>query len=305
MKSRETHQEDGPQVIPGVLELRLPAGEPIPVVFDSPHSGNEYPADFGFALPLHDLRSAEDMYVDELFASAPARGAALLRALFPRSYVDVNRNPADIDVSLLSQPWPGEVRIGGKTRNGKGLIRAQAQGCPIYGRSLPVSEIKARLARYYEPYHAELAAQVSRLRRTFGAVWHIDCHSWTPPETGRDGLPLRHVDFFLGNRDHTTCGEDFIQFVAEFLVEKGYVARVNRLFKGMELVKRHGKPDSGQYSLQIEINRNLYMGRNTYAKLPGFDHLQMDLDGLISAICQYARANLRTQTPAPVIVPHP
>ena len=288
--TEEPKQTGTPHTVPGVLVRHPPQADPVPVVFDSPHSGAQYPDDFGYAVEFEQLRSTEDMYVDELFGAAPAHGATLLCALFPRSYIDVNRHPLDLDASLLAEPWPEELQPGDKTHNGKGLIRLQAQGEPIYDRKLEVAEVEQRLAGFYNPYHAELAGAIERCKREFGVAWHVNCHSWTPPFSGRDGKPVRHVDFFLGNRDHTTCGADFIHFVQEFLQGFGYVARVNRLFKGMELVRRHGRPEADQHSLQIEINRNIYMDKFHYGKSEGFAALQEHLTGLIETICDYTRA---------------
>lgn len=286
--------------IRGVLARHDPPGKALPVVFDSPHSGSEYPLDFGHAVPLHALRSTEDMYVDELFAAAPAHGATLLRALFPRSYVDVNRHPLDLDAAMLDGPWPGELRPGGKTRAGKGLIRTHAKGAPIYDRQLSVDEVQARLERCYQPYHAALHDVIARTRSAFGSVWHIDCHSWTPPESGRDGRPVNHVDFCLGNRDGETCDADFTAYVAKRLREMGYEVRVNRPFRGMEVIKRYGRPDDGQHSLQIEINRNLYMDKHGYQKLEGFTVLQANLQGLIADVCEWARQTACTPIPVPL-----
>ncbi|HKJ00538.1 MAG TPA: N-formylglutamate amidohydrolase [bacterium] len=285
--------------IPGVLARHDPDTDAVPVVFDSPHSGAEYPADFGHAVELHALRAAEDMYVDELFGAAPRHGAALLRALFPRSYIDVNRNPVDLDPATLEGEWPGDVRPSGKTRVGKGLIRTRAQGVPIYDRRLGVDEVQARLERYYHPYHDALHDLIATTRAQHGTVWHINCHSWTPPETGRDGRPVNHVDMCLGNRDGTTCGAAFTDYVAELLRKMGYEVRVNRPFRGMEVIKRHGRPDEGQHSLQIEINRNLYMHPRGLHKLEGFAVLQGNLNRLIAAVCDYAREAQAQAVPEP------
>jgi N-formylglutamate amidohydrolase len=285
-------------LIPGVLARHDPAGDPVPVVFDSPHSGSEYPPDFDHAVERHALRSTEDMYVDELFAAAPRHGAALLRALFPRSYIDVNRHPLDLDPELLADPWPGELRPGGKTRAGKGLLRTRAHGRPIYGRKLPVAEVQARLERYYGPYHEALHDLIAQTRRRFGTVWHVNCHSWTPPETGRTGQPVNHVDFSLGTREGTTCDMRFAEHLAGLLRGMGYEARIDRPFRGMELIKRHGRPAEGQHSLQIEINRNLYMDKRGYAKLEGFAVLQTNLTRLVAAVCAYARAEAAAAAPA-------
>jgi len=279
--------------IPDVVERHDPLAEPLPVVFDSPHSGKAYPPDFGHAVPQHALRAAEDMYVDELFRAAPAHGATLLCALFPRSYIDVNRNPLDLDPEMLAEAWPGELRPGGKTRAGKGLVRTRAQGEPIYDRRLSVAEVQARLERYYHPYHAALHELIAGTRAAHGAVWHVNCHSWTPPDSGRDGRPVNHVDFCLGTRDGTTCDPRFTEHMAGLLRGMGYEVRVNRPFRGMEVIKRHGRPEQGQHSVQIEINRNLYMHRHGYHKLEGFAELQANLTQLVAAVCDFARAELR------------
>ena len=131
-------------------------------------------------------------------------------------------------------------------------------------------------------------------------MWHIDCHSWTPPDTGRGGRPVNHVDICLGNRDGTTCDAGFTEHVAGLLRAMGYEVRVNRPFRGMEVIKRHGRPEEGQHSLQIEINRNLYMHPRSYEKLEGFAVLQSNLNRLIAAICDYARAaSPQPQAPLP------
>lgn len=290
-------------LIPGVLARHDPPNGALPVVFDSPHSGNEYPADFHHAVERHALRSAEDMYVDELFAAAPAHGATLLRALFPRSYVDVNRHPLDLDPELLEGEWPEVLRPGGKTRAGKGLIRTRAHEAPIYDRQLSVQEVQARLERYYHPYHGALHDLVRATHERHGTVWHINCHSWTPPDTSRDGQPVNHVDFSLGNRDGTTCDGAFTEHVARLLRGMGYEVRVNRPFRGMECIRRHGCPEEGRHSLQIEINRNLYMHRRGYHKLEGFAVLQANLNRLIAAICEWARAVEPLRTPAQASTP--
>jgi len=297
LADRPSQDNDRPHRVEGVLERQDPTGEPVPVVFDCPHSGDRYPADFDYAVSLEALRSTEDMYVDDLFGQAPRQGATLLRALFPRSYIDVNRRPEDIDASLLAEPWPGELRPGGKTANGKGLLRAQAMGLPIYRRPLAVREVRTRLDRYYHPYHDALAAIIGHQHSRFGAVWHVNCHSWTPPASGRDGKPVRHVDFFLGDRDGTTAQPEFTAGVAGYLRALGYEVRVNRLFKGMEIVRRHGRPALGQHSLQIEINRNLYMDKHGYHRLEGYSRLRGHLTGLIAVVCEHARRHCPDPTP--------
>ncbi len=277
--------------IPGVLWRRDPPGEAIPLVLDSPHSGSAYPEEFAFCCPLAVLRRAEDAYVDELYDAAPAYGATLIGALFPRSYIDVNRAPDDLDPGMLDGPLPDCLQPRPVTR--VGLVRRQAQpGVPIYDRKLNPDEVLARIERYHAPYHRVLDGSCERLHLAFGAVWHINCHSmpsYGPPREVRKGV---YADFVLGDRDGTTCEPDFTDFVARFLRGLGYDVRINEGYKGVELVRRQGRPADRRHSLQIEVDRALYMDQKTLEKLPGFDRLKADLASLVAAIADFIRDRL-------------
>ena len=279
-------------LVPGVLRLHTAAEPATPVVFDSPHSGAEYPEDFRFLAPMEIVRDAEDSYVDELFRAAPENGAALLAALFPRSYIDPNRDSLDIDPRLLAEPWPGELRPSEKTRLGLGLIRRVVKsGSPMYDGTLSVAEVKARIDTYYWPYHRELNALIDGAHGRFGTVWHVNCHSMQAVSTGiaPDGKGTERPHFCLGDRDGTTCDGAFVELVASFLRDMGYSVTVNDPYKGVELVRLHGNPGNNRHSLQIEINRGLYMNEETREKSEGFSALQADLTKLVAAICDFAR----------------
>jgi N-formylglutamate amidohydrolase len=278
------------ETIPGILLRRDPEAPEVPLVFDSPHSGTIYPEDFRFACPLDVLRTAEDTYVEELYGAAPAHGATLLAALFPRSYLDVNREIADMDPDLLDEPWPGALNPGEKTRLGMGLVRRLAKpGLPVYDRKLSVAEVQARIARCYEPYHTALQAACDRLHRKFGVVWHVDCHSMPSEGNAMSTDPgVRRADFVLGDRDGTTCDPALTDFVGRVLRGRGYSVKVNDPYKGVELVRRHGRPAEGRHSLQIEVNRALYMDEKTLEKAPGFDRLKADIAHLIEALAGFA-----------------
>ena len=216
-------------MIPGVLARHDPAGTRAPVVFDSPHSGNEYPDDFGHCLPFGRLRCGEDAFVDELFAEAPAAGATLLRALFPRTYIDPNRAPDDVDESLLDGSWPLPVKPGVKASLGIGLIPKRQPAGLVYDRKLSVDEAMARLDGYYRPYHRALEEALDRSVATFGAVWHVNCHSMpaTSSEISPEGPGMSRPHFCLGDRDGTTCEPAFTRFVADELRAMGYDVTVN------------------------------------------------------------------------------
>ena len=282
--------------IPGVLFRSVPRDGEVPLVFDSPHSGTDYPDDFDHTCPRHVLRTAEDTYVDELYAAAPAHGATLIGALFPRSYIDANRHIADIDAVLLAEPWPHPLNPGVKTKMGMGLIRRLAvPKMPVYARKLGIAEVQTRIEKYYYTYHAELAGAADRLHARFGGVWHVNCHSMKSVSNGMaaEGPGVPRADFVLGDRDGTTCAGELTSFVEKFLRQRGYDVRINDPYKGVELVRRHGRPNENRHSLQIEVNRKLYMDEERFERNANFPRLKADLDGLVGALAGFARERIR------------
>lgn len=286
-------------VIADVLVRHDPVGCRVPVLFDSPHSGLVYPPDFDFICPLTALRHAEDAYVDELFGAAPEYGATLLAALFPRSYIDANRSPEDIDPSMLDGTWPEPLAPTEKSSLGMGLIRTLCKpGMPIYDGRLPVEQAMERIDRYYRPYHAQVAGTLETLAGIFGEVWHLNCHSMPSIQFIREqgGLSSADIpeaaDFVLGDRDGSTCESSFTHFMADTLRSLGYTVAINQPYKGVELVRRYANPAGGRHSLQLEINRRLYMNEDTLEKHGGFDRVQGHLTTVIRDIAVYASGRL-------------
>jgi N-formylglutamate amidohydrolase len=262
----------------------------LPLVLDSPHSGNRFPGDFGHVVSEKELRDAEDCYVDELYGAAPALGAPLLAASFPRTYIDPNRHPGDVDPELIDGAWPHEVRPSGKARIGKSLVwRTLDDGRPIYARKLAPEEVARRIERYHAPYHGALRGLLNAAHRRFGAVYHLNCHSMKAV-AGRqsdDGEGSVRADIVLGDRDGTTCAGGFTEFVRVTLAALGYDVKVNDPYKGVELVRAYSDPRAGRHSLQIEINRRLYMNEATLEKSGGFGALQANLQRLLEAVASY------------------
>jgi N-formylglutamate deformylase len=276
--------------IPGVLYVKKSNGSSAPVVFDSPHSGAEYPEDFDCIAPMDVLRKSEDAFVDELYASVPECGANLQAALFPRVYIDPNRSLLDIDPELMAEQWPEPLAPSEKTRLGHGLIwRLCPPNYLLYSRKLRAQEVKQRIETYWRPYHQSLRDMIDQAHERFGEVWHINCHSM--PAAGVPQLPGMggRVDFVLGDRDGTTCAPEFTALVASTLKEFGYRVRENDPYKGVELVRAHSDPARGRHSLQIEINRALYMNEDSMERDSGFQALQEDLKRLATVLCEYAR----------------
>lgn len=273
------------------FELIAARGASVPLVLDSPHSGTDYPEDFRAAVSLEQLRQAEDSYVDELYASGPDVGATLITARFPRSYIDPNRSLLDIDATLLEAPWPGPAIPSAKTQKGIGLIwRVLDSGDPIYARKLGIDEVKARIVRFHQPYQRAVKDALDRTHEHFGAVWHLNLHSM-PAVSGRiseEGPGKPRADFVLGDRDGSTCEPEFTAHVAEALRAMGYEVRVNDPYKGVELVRAFSDPKAGRHSLQIEVNRRLYMDERTRAKTAGFTTLKGHLDTLLASVAAYA-----------------
>jgi N-formylglutamate deformylase len=268
-----------------------PAGETIPLVLDSPHSGTAYPHGFDHAPARSIVRQAEDTHVNTLWRAAPSFGATLLEARFPRAFIDPNRGLDDIDPDLLADRWPHPIAPSRKTLQGIGLVwRMAGDGVPMYARKLTSEEVMARIDHYWRPYHAELDALLDGRFQRFGAVWHINCHSMPAIGDARADDPGRErADFVLGDRDGSTCEPEFTQLVAETLRHMGYAVAINDPYKGVEIVRKHGRPAERRHSLQLEIKRTLYMDEQTLEPSAGFLRLEADLARLTATIAAHIR----------------
>ena len=274
------------------VEIRGPETPALPLVLDSPHSGNAFPDDFGAAVSEAELREGEDCFVDELYAAGPEMGAPLLAALWPRTYLDPNRHAGDVDLNLLQGPWPGEYRPSGKARVGKALIwRTLEDGRPIYARKLPVETVRKRIQEFHLPYHEKLKNLLDETHSRFGRVYHINCHSMraVAGKQSDDGEGSVRADFVLGDRDGSTCEPKFTEFVRATLAGMGYQVKVNDPYKGVELVRAYCAPKAGRHSLQIEINKRLYMDEASLQKIEGFESLRTSLTEFLKEIAKYIR----------------
>jgi N-formylglutamate amidohydrolase len=267
-----------------VLEIQGPKSAAIPLVLDSPHSGRGFPADFGAAVSETDLREGEDSFVDELYAGAAELGAPFLAALWPRTYLDPNRNAADVDLDLIEGKWPGEYRPSGKAKIGKALIwRTLEDGRPIYSKKLFPEVIQERIRQFHSPYHGAIQKLLNETHARFGKVYHINCHSMrsVSGKQSSDGEGNARADFVLGDRDGTSCDPAFTERVRRTLAGMGYDVKVNDPYKGVELVRAYSDPKRGRHSLQIEINKRLYMDETKLHKNEGFVVLQKNLSSLL------------------------
>ncbi|PPE68414.1 N-formylglutamate amidohydrolase [Caldimonas thermodepolymerans] len=257
------------------------------LVLDSPHSGTWYPEDFRHACDLATLRRAEDTHVEKLYDFAPALGVAWIEAHFPRSYLDANRDLTELDVSLLADPWPDPVVDGPKVRLGKGLVwRLTDDGVPLYDRLLTAEEVRLRIERCWRPYHEAVAQAIDAAHRRHGHVIHINCHSM-PAVAGSHATEfpgMVHPDFVIGDRDGTTADPALTRWIAGFLEQRGYSVSINHPYKGVELVRRYGRPAGQRHSIQLEINRRLYMDEATLELHAGYERLKPHLRELVEAL---------------------
>ena len=283
---------------PGVFQSVFPAFDVLPLVFDSPHSGRRAPEDFCTVASDEDLAWTADSYVDDLFADVPASGATLIAASFPRAYVDVNRAPDDIDPELLAEPWPEPLRPTRKSHMGSGLIwrYCRGTGAPLYDRKLSVDEVRSRIDGYWRPYHEHLADTLGALHRRFGFVYYVNCHSMRA--VGNRTLPdpqnLR-PDIALGNRHGSTCDGEIVPLLEGSFRERGYQVAVNDPFPGAYLIEIHGRPDQGRYSVQIEINRSLYMDEETRRPHAGYPRVRQHLAEIAAGLADFVRFRVQAE----------
>lgn len=250
-----------------------------PFVFCSPHSGRVYPASFlvSSRLDAHALRKSEDCYVDELFSGVTELGVPLIAARFPRAYLDVNREPYELDPELFHEPPPPyantqSVRVVG----GLGTIaRIVADGEEIYRNRIALSAALERIDRLYKPFHGALAGLLDATWRRFGTAVLIDCHSMPSASIGQPS-PVR-PDFVLGDRFGASCDGRLTRFLRELLVSLGYEVQLNRPYAGGYITEHYGRPQRGLHALQIEVNRALYLNESSLTRSAAFQKVRRDL----------------------------
>ncbi|UYN93393.1 MAG: N-formylglutamate amidohydrolase [Enhydrobacter sp.] len=284
------------------LDCRLPGRQTVPLVVASPHSGALYPAEFlsQAAVPLAALRRAEDAFVDELFAAAPALGIPLLAARFPRSYVDANREPYELDPGMFEGPLPRPLNHRTtRVAAGLGMIpRVAASGEAIYRGRVPADEIEQRLESCWRPYHVALSTMVEQTYSLFGGVLLIDAHSMPSSASGigsRDREP--RVDIVLGDNHGESCAPDLVDHAEAWLRGRGLRVQRNQPYAGGFTTQRYGRPGLARHALQIEINRALYMDEARHERLPTLGVVERTMAGLLDEIGQQA---LQTLLPRPL-----
>jgi N-formylglutamate amidohydrolase len=285
------------------LEILEPSSLKTPLVVASPHSGSHYPKAFvaNSCLDVDTLRKSEDCFVDELFSCAPDLGAPLLRALCPRAFLDVNREPYELDPSMFNDPLPDHVNSASpRVAAGLGTIaRIVATRREIYRGKLSFADAEQRIRNVYRPYHSALRYLIGRASGQFGFCVLIDCHSM--PSTGLPmniGMNSKRIDVVLGDRAGLSCSGLLTDAVEGFLSNKGYRVIRNNPYAGGYTTEHYGDPANGIHAIQIEINRSIYMDEATLQRKPSFQQLQTDVRKMvedISAFASYSCSDLTYQ----------
>jgi N-formylglutamate deformylase len=277
-------------VDPAFRLLRPAPADALPIVLDSPHSGTEYPDDFGSVLDDAARHYAEDCFVDRLYANAPRLGATLLAARFPRLYIDPNRSLDDIDEQLLDEPWPAPVALSQAGRLGIGLIWRLCNGRPVYDRRLSIEEVLLRVERCWRPYHDALRAELDATHRRFGALWHLNVHAMTDDSYALLGLPDQPLaDFVLGDLDGTSADEAMLATIERALRGHGFSVARNDPFKGGDTIRWSGRPAEGRRALLIEVKMSCYMDTIAHRLHDGFPRVQAALEAMLQALADHVR----------------
>jgi N-formylglutamate deformylase len=283
---------DGPASLPDTDEiapyrLLVPERPFAPVIFTSAHSGRAYSADLmsGVRLCPLNLRRSEDCFVDELFSAAPAHGAPLLAANFPRAFCDANREAWELDPNMFTDRLPDWVNTtSSRVSAGLGTIaKVVASGESIYAVKLPFSEAERRIYTYWRPFHDTLGRLINDIRTRFGYCLVIDCHSMPYAGQGRRAGG-RAVDFVLGDLHGSACASRVTRAAETLLTSKGYLVRRNDPYAGGYITRHYGRPAEDVHVLQIEIARALYMDEARIERLPGFETVQNKLTDLVEAL---------------------
>ncbi len=285
---------DFPKSATDLFEVRLPDELRAPLALDSPHSGEVYPLEFKPAQPPQRYRGAVDMYVDELFGAAPSLGLPLLACEFPRIFCDVNRAANDLDPSTIDGVPAMVLEPGEKARYGKGVIwmATPPDGAPLYDKLVTAQEVEDRVERYWRPYHRALAQMLNALHERYGAAYHLDLHSMQERSNQMHSEAVGSIrpDIVLSDREGTTASANYLQAAKGALERAGFDVRVNDPYKGAELVRVCGRPAEDYHSLQIEVNRRLYMNGETFAKNELFDDTQARLTKVLRDIRDWVAA---------------
>lgn len=274
--------------VPGLFLRYEPLADAVPLLVDVSRSGREYPKEYRSPLPFTTVHDNVSMYVEDLWGGAPAVGATLLYCSFPNTWIDVNRHELDMDPAIVDGEWPVALKPTARTLEGLGLIKTKARyGEPFQEGKLSVARIEERLNGYYRPYHAELKRIADDLYARFGRLTQISCHCMsavgapTHPDAGQP-----RADFCVSDLKGVSASKEAMARVVDTLKSYGYSVSVNAPYVGNELIRRIGDPARRIDSIQVEINKKLFMDTKTFRATEGLAKVRADLDRLLRVLAE-------------------
>ncbi|KIZ42988.1 MULTISPECIES: N-formylglutamate amidohydrolase [Rhodopseudomonas] len=277
------------------FEISEPANWRAPIIFNSPHSGSVYPHAFLDAsrIDIEALRRSEDSFVDELIDGLAARGFPVARVHFPRCYVDVNREPYELDPRMFFGRLPSfantrSMRVAG----GLGTIpRVVGDGQEIYRERIGIDEALGRIEALYKPYHRALRRLINKAHQNFGSVIVVDCHSMPSVGIARDE-PMR-PDIVIGDRYGTSCNALIPDVIEEAFAARGYSVGRNKPYAGGFITEHYGNPANGVHTVQVELNRAIYMDERLRQRSARFADVAADFTLLADALATIPLGDLR------------
>lgn len=293
--------KSGPSPAYDLLPAR-PDGPRLPLVIDSPHSWPQWPEYVATQASRAAIQTSWDAHVDTLWAMATDGRAPVLSARFHRSLIDANRARDDIDPAMLDAPWPGLLAPSDKSERGFGLIRRLAlPGVPMYHQPLSVDEVERRLDAFYDPYHAALAGLIESTRQHFGHCLHLDCHSMKSVGNAMNlDAGRARPDVVVSDLYGQSAAKEVTHAVAQLLRDQGLCVSINDPYEGAELIRRHGQPARQCHSLQIELNRALYMDEALFTLTPGHGPLVQALRRMLDELAGELDTLLHTPIKPPL-----
>ena len=285
---------------PGPYDVMLPKAQTVPLVFNSPHSGRHYPERLVrlSRLDPNELRRSEDFFVDLLFDHVPQAGAPFLKATYPRIYIDLNREPYELDPSMFVDKLPPYANTeSDRVYAGFGTIpRVVALDQDIYKTRLKFAKEQSRIESIHKPYHRRLKDLVEKTTAVFGWAAVIDCHSM-PSSRSISMLSLgrfvsrenknrnSNPDIVLGDRYGRSCSPALTDCIEETLKQQGYSVVRNNPYAGGFCTAHYGKPAKGIHTIQIEINRRLYMNEKKQTPMVHeLEKLRANMEKLVGAL---------------------
>lgn len=272
------------------------------MVFNSPHSGHALPEPFLAMTDLTatQLRASEDSHVDQLFSGCLDAGAPLMRALLSRSYLDLNREPYELDARMFRDRLPAYVNVASpRVASGLGTLpRTVGDGLAIYNGPIDFTEAVARIENSYRPYHRALGGLLDEARSVTGKVLLVDCHSM--PSSAVHHMRVSYngsVDIVLGDRFGSACDPEITSIVETCLQTAGFTVSRNKPYSGGFFTENHGRPRQGRHALQIEINRSLYMDEASHVPNAGFAELQAVLTRMARSLADWLHTSAAATAP--------